>query len=186
MGKIKVLFIDDNQSAFDKLTNAFQDYGYFELVRKNAIFDEGSTKYHDREQQKRVINKLLKNESYDLILFDLSLKSKMETDVSPGMAAEELLSVEIYSEMKDWLKEHNKKFVFITSHTGWFFESKFRSIGESVEGSYFMRKADDKEELYYACRHLDEKGNPKCGKDTCTVCSCYECFNELLRRIAEE
>lgn len=185
MDKIKVLFIDDTQSAFDKLINVFQESGYFELVKKNAIFDEGSIKYHDRAQQKRIIIKLLKNESYDLILFDLSLKSKLETDVSPGMAAEELLSVEIYSEMKDWLRENNKKFVFVTSHTGWFFESKFRSIGESVEGSYFMRKADDEKE-YFECRYLNEERKPKCGRNECTVCSSYECFNELLRRIAEK
>lgn len=185
MDKIKVLFIDDIQSAVDNLIDVFQESGYFELVKKNAIFDEGSIKYQDREQQKRIIIKLLKEESYDLVLLDLTLRRRTETDVSPGMAAEEFLSVEIYSEMKDWFKENNKKFVFVTSHAEWFSESRFRSIGESVEGSYFMRKANDKQE-YFACRHLDKKREPKCGRDKCTVCSSYECFNELLRRIAEE
>lgn len=185
MDKTRVLFIDDIQSAFDNLKNAFQDYGYFELTKEQAIFDEGSIKYQDREQQKKIILKLLKEESYDLILFDLTLRRRTENEVSPGVAAEELLSVEIYNEMKDWLKENNKKFVFVTSHAEWFSESRFRSIGESVEGSYFMRKANDEKE-YFACRHLNEKRKPKCGKKACTVCSSYECFNELLRRIAEE
>ena len=123
-------------------------------------------------------------EDYKVILFDLSLRSRTDKEVSPAMAANEFLSIEIYDEMRTWLKEHNKKFVFVTSHQEWFSESKFRSIGDCVEGAYFMRKAEDDRELYFACRYLNENREPRCGR-TFSRCSRNECFNESLWRIVE-
>lgn len=185
MNRTKVLFIDDKQSAFDILKRVFDEGKYFELVNEDAIFDEGSTTIYSREQQKEIIKKELIEEDYKVILFDLSLRRSTDKDISPAMADKEFLSIEIYNEMRSWLKEHNKKFVFVTSHKEWFDESKFRSIGRSVEDAYFMRKAEDDKELYFACRYIKEDGKPICG-GVFTRCSKNKCFNELLWRIVKE
>lgn len=183
MEKIKVLFIDDRQSEFDLLNMVFEAKDYFELVNQTPMFDEGSRTRLSRETQKGQIIKLLKEEDYQIILFDFSLRGERLNNISSS-AARNLLSIEIYDEMKEWFKMNDKKFVFVTAHADWASEEKFKRIGEVVEGAYFLRKVRDAKENYLACIAYDIGLKTKCG-EIFNGCSAFECFNNILRRIAE-
>lgn len=51
--KIKVLFIDDRQTEFERLEQVFAACDYFELINKSACFDEGSREVYARGFQKK-------------------------------------------------------------------------------------------------------------------------------------
>lgn len=180
----KVLFIDDKKVEFELLEKLFSDSKFFELVNKEPMFDESSRDVLTREEQKRKIISLIENEDYDIVLFDLSLRSDLEENYRSG-EAKNLLSIEIYNEMRNWLSERERKFIFITSHERWKKEESFRKIGDAVTGALFMRKPADVEEGRSSCAGYDENGETKCGEKF-SFCKKGECFIKILRRKASD
>lgn len=180
MEKYKVLLIDDRKSAFDMLSEVFKEEGFFELVNERPLLDESSCAFLTRETQKQQIVETLKEHDYQIVLFDLTLRSRTEENFSI-YKARNLLSVEIYSEMKKWFRENNKKVLFVTSHQEWK-ESKFKEIGEMVEDTVFLKKTEEKE-MYPTCGFI-VNGIAKCGEEW-KGCNSYHCFNKILRRIVE-
>lgn len=181
MEKKKVLFVDDRQSAFDILNTVFEEEDFFELANHSPIYDEGRSDVFSRERQKKVIQSLLREEEYEVVLFDLTLRSKEEEVLSINQA-QNLLSITIYNEMKEWFEAEKKKVVFVTSHQSWNVK-KFQQIGELVEGAFFLKKTESKGQ-YLACPEYDTNGNTKCGVEW-KDCNSYHCFNMKLRRIVK-
>lgn len=123
-------------------------------------------------------------DAYSVILFDLSLRNGRDQNFTLGMV-NNLLSVEIYNEMKEWLEKEGKIFVFVTSHQTLREEENIERLTESLSDAYFLRKVTDKREYRLACRGYDELGKPLCG-DKFDFCSNARCFNKILKKIVEE
>lgn len=179
-----MLFIDDRQSEFDTLKRVLDTEKIFEIVNEEPIFDEGSSNVLTREEQKEKIINLMRTQKYSIVLFDLTLRNGREEQISKAMA-DNLLSVEIYKEMKEWLSENNKKFVFVTSHSSWKTENEFRKIGDDVKDALFLRKAIEGGEHTIACVGFDKHGKTMCGEKW-NSCSYYSCFNKKLRRLVND
>lgn len=183
--KIKVLFIDDRQTEFDRLEDVFAVCDYFELINKIACFDEGSRDVYTRECQKKTIKELFEKESdnYQVILFDISLRNGRDENFTLGML-DNLLSLEIYKEMEEWIKKQGKKFVFVTSHQILKEEESITRLKKLLPNVHFLRKAIDKNEYRLACKGYDECGKTLCGNQF-NYCRDVDCFNKVLRRIVE-
>lgn len=184
--KIKVLFVDDRQSEFTRLREVFATESYFELINETAMFDEGSREVLEREVQKNKIKDLFENqkENFTVILFDLSLRNGKDEHFTLGNI-ENLLSVEIYNEMKEWLKSEGKIFVFVTSHQTLKGEKAIKRLKELLPDASFLRKSTDKKERFLICKGYDGNNESLCG-DKFNNCISDVCFNKVLKRIVEQ
>lgn len=180
---MKVLYVDNRKVEFKKLQEVFTNTE-FELIPSNTPAEESATSYIPREKQYDTILKQIRENEYEVILFDLTLRERTENNLKLGTAAKNFLSIELYTKEKQWLKTQGKKFIFVTSHESWS-RTKFCDIeGINSDDDLFLEKVEDNlEDKYVACPKLIQ-GKPMCGAQF-EYCKHGECFIKCLRRIVK-
>ena len=175
----RILLIEDQKQYFNSYKELIEEDECFEVINDAPIFDKSDVNYTTREEQLRIIQELIDKEDYDIILCDLTLREEEEDYLIGKM--NKALSICLYSNNKQRLKELGKEFIFVTARKGWT-EIQFRKIDEMQENDNFL-KYRHSQEMYPHCPYINESGKGLCGEEFC-ACKSDICFMKRLRRMA--
>lgn len=176
--KKRILLIEDQKQHFCSYKEIIEGDDNFQIVNNAPIFDMSDVNYTTREEQLNIMQNLINKEDYDIILCDLTLREEEEEYLIGKM--NKALSICLYSENKQRLKELGKEFIFVTTRTGWT-EIQFRKIDEMQENDKFL-KYRHSQEMYPHCPYINEHGEPLCGEPF-SACKSDICFMKRLRRL---
>lgn len=192
--KIKVLIIENNRSALGVLESLFKKDERYELISKRVSARDSTEMEKTRAAQKNEIMEQLKPIDYQILILDLLLRDKTETEpesVGEDLSGcENILSLEVANELKVERGFESVMLVFTSSsgacHTHDKFEKMRSTYPELVpQGSFFLFKPEDEEQEVEttACPVYREDNVGECGKKGGKkACSCTrgECFLAVL------
>ena len=175
----KILLIEDQKEYFDSYKLMLEKSKLFEVTNDAPVFDKGDTQYLTGEEQLKIIQKMIEDKEYDIILCDLCLRWDDDELLIGKMHRS--LSAQLYFKCKDDLKRRGKGFIFVTSRKRWT-TMEFHKIDGMDREDKFLRCVHS-EDTYLECPYIDEKGEAICGSSF-DACEANECFIERLRRLA--
>lgn len=175
---MKILIIENNLSAYNKLKNFVERYKgsgniNYEVITSRHYPSEDGTRHYDRDEVYRKIKEdiSLKIDEFDVLLIDLLLFDSEDSEAF-DFKNNQLVSIQIMNELEPLLKDKNKKFFFVTGSSGElevYYEYKEMHKGWPV----LHKPYKEPDNSYEDCPYQMAEFKPGCNFEDCSIKDCF-------------